>query len=268
MGNEAFEDEDVDSVTQEEAPSGALPLLPLIPVADLPLATPPPPDPPPTAPIDQVSDAAGEDAAALLKLAARYGVGHDDPLWSAVLVLLGSREVAQKTVEAAEKVKSAGKDLTDLIFKQTIRAGDNLTATMSKAATKAAADVVQNLMDGIVKAIRKPFGEGVKAIETVIGAVDSHVEKERAVILSTWRKDLAAAAAREARRRSLVIAAVSWGVILATCGASIAIGAAGMWGGLDIWHKVLPWGLHLVLRPDGTPLCEYWHHALICGVTH
>ena len=268
MGNEAFETDSVNTVNngQEEAPSGALPLL--IPVADLPLATPPPPDPAPTAPIDQVAKDTGEDAAALLKISARYGVTHDDPLWSAILVLLGSRQAAQKTVEAAEKVKSAGKDLTDVIFAQTIKAGGNLTATIDAATAKAATAVVQRLTKGIVAAISKPFGEGVKAIEETIGSVDAHVEKERAVILATWRKDLAAAASREARRRSLVIAAVSWGTILLTCGACITIGAGVTWGVLDMTGHLLPWGYHLLVRPNGTPMCGIFHAADVCGVTH
>ena len=260
MGNEAFEDEDAESTNSgQEEDAVALPLTPTPPLA--PQLAP--------APIDQVATALGDDdAVALLKIASKYGIGHDDPLWSAVLILLGSREAAQQTIEAATKIESAGKDLGATIFRETIAAGGELKETMDEAATKTATVIVQKLTDGIVKAIRKPFGEGVKAIETVIGSVDAHVEKERAVILSTWRKDLAAAAAREARRRSLVIAAVSWGTILATCVACISIGAIGMWGGLDLWHKVLPWGLHLVLRPNGDPMCGVFHGAYVCGVTH
>ena len=262
MGNE------MDSVNQqEEAPSGALPPLPLIPVADLPLAT-PPPDPAPTAPIDQVAEGMGEDAAALLKIAARYGVTHDDPLWSAVLILLGSREAAQNTVEAAEKVKSAGKDLTDVIFAQTIRAGGDLKETIDKATTAAATTAVQRLTKGIIAAVEKPFAQGIKKIESAIGEVDEHAEKERAVILATWRKDLASAAAREARRRSLVIAAVSWGTILLTCAACITIGAGVTWGVLDMTGHLLPWGYHLLVRPNGTPMCGIFHAADVCGVMH
>lgn len=220
------------------------------------------------APIDKVADAMGQDAAAMLKIASKYGVTHDDPLWSAVLVLLGSREAAQQAVEAAEKIESAGKDLGAMIFRETIAAGGDLAATIDKAAAKTATDIVQRLTKGIIAAVEKPFAQGIKKIEEAIGAVDTHTEKERAVILATWRKDLAAAAAREARRRSLVIALVSWGTILATCAACISVGALGMWGGLDIMHEIVPLGLHLIIRPDGTPACGSFHNALVCGVTH
>ena len=242
MGNEAFEDEDIEQekLAQEQ----------------------------PLTPIDQVADAMNEDAVALLKIASKYGIDNNDPLWSAVLVLLGSREAAQQAVEAAAKIESAGQDLGERIFQSTVRAGDNLKNTISDASAASAKVVVQNLTTGIVKAISKPFGDGVKKIEEVIGKVDDHIEKERAVILATWRKDLAAAAAREAQRRSLVIAAVSWGVILATCGVCVAIGAGGMFGALDLMHKIVPWGLHLILQPNGNAACGAFHRAFVCGVTH
>lgn len=257
MGNETFEDDEAGleagEIEQEkEAPSGDLPPSP----------------PAPIAPIDQVVDAAGEDAVALLKIASKYGIDNNDPMWSAVLVLLGSREAAKQTVEAAAKIESAGKDLGERIFDQTMRAGANLKSTISDASTASAKVVVENLTTGIVKAINKPFNDGVKKIETVIGAVDEHVEKEREVILATWRKDLASAAAREARRRSLIIAATSWGTILTTCAVCIVIGAGGTFGILDIMHKIVPWGLHLILQPNGNAACGVFHDALVCGVTH
>lgn len=260
MGNEAFEDEDAESTNSgQEEDAVALPLTPTPPLA--PQLAP--------APIDQVATALGDDdAVALLKIASKYGIGHEDPMWSAVLILLGAKEAAQQAAAAAEKIGSAGKDLGATIFRETIAAGGELKETMDEAATKTATVIVQKLTDGIVKAIRKPFGEGVKAIETVIGSVDAHVEKERAVILSTWRKDLAAAAAREARRKSLVIAAVSWGTILLTCAACITIGAGVTWGVLDMTGHLLPWGYHLLVRPNGTPYCGAFHGAYVCGVTH
>lgn len=243
MGNETFEDEDIEQepLAQEQ----------------------------PITPIDQVVDAAGEDAVALLKIASKYGIDNNDPLWSAVLVLLGSREAARQAVEAAAKIESAGQDLSERIFNQTMRAGNNLKSTISDASAASAKIAVENLTTGIIKAIAKPFGDGVKKIEDVIGMVDAHIEKERAVILSTWRKDLASAAAREAQRRSLVIAAVSWGTILATCAVCIAIGAGGMFGALDILHKIVPWGLHLVVHPNGDASCGTIRgFGLVCGVTH
>ena len=205
---------------------------------------------------------------ALLKIASKYGIDNNDPMWSAVLVLLGSREAARQAVEAAAKIESAGQDLGERIFDQTMRAGNNLKSTISDASAASAKVVVQNLTTGIVKAISKPFGDGVKKIEEVIGKVDDHVEKERATILATWRKDLAAAAAREARRRSLVIAAVSWGTILTTCAVCILIGAGATFGGLDLMHKIVPWGLHLVVHSNGDAACGFFHHAQVCGVTN
>lgn len=228
-----------------------------------------PPSPAPEKAQEIVLDALPREAAQdLLKTVHKFGVREDDPLWIAILAILHANELVTATASAAGRVEAAGQDLGKMIFNQTISAGGELKATMDEAATTTAKAMVQQLTKGIVAAISKPFGEVVKNIEEAIGAVDSHVEKERAVILATWRKDLASAAAREARRRSLVIAAVSWGTILLTCGVCIGIGAAGMWGGLDLWHKVLPWGLHLVLRPNGDPMCGVFHGAYVCGVTH
>ena len=228
-----------------------------------------PPSPAPEKVQEIVLDALPRETAQdLLKTVHKFGVREDDPLWIAILAILHANELVTATADAAGRVETAGHDLGDMIFTQTIKAGGELKANMDEAATTTAKAMVQQLTKGIVAAISKPFGEGVKNIEEAIGAVDSHVEKERAVILATWRKDLASAAAREARRRSLVIAAVSWGTILLTCGVCIGIGAAGMWGGLDLWHKVLPWGIHLVMRPNGTPYCGAFHGAFVCGVTH
>lgn len=215
--------------------------------------------------LDALPRATAQD---LLKTVHKFGVREDDPLWIAILVILHANELVTATASAAGRVETAGKDLGDMIFTQTIKAGGELKANMDEAATTTTKAMVQQLTKGIVAAISKPFGEGVKNIEEAIGAVDSHVEKERAVILATWRKDLASAAAREARRRSLVIAAVSWGTILLTCAACITIGAGVTWGVLDMTGHLLPWGYHLLVRPNGTPYCGAFHGAYVCGVTH
>ena len=218
----------------------------------------------------QALDALPREAAQdLLKTVHRFGVRDDDPLWIAILAILHANELVTATAAAAARVESSAQKLGDMIFTQTVAAGGELKSTMDEAATTTAKAMIQHLTKGIITAIAKPFSEGVKKIETVIGAVDEHVEKERAVILATWRKDLASAAAREARRRSLIIAAVSWGTILTTCAVCIGIGAGGMFGALDILHKIVPWGLHLVVHPNGDASCGTIRgFGRVCGVTH
>lgn len=222
----------------------------------------------PTAQTQALDQLPKETVQDLLKTVHRFGVREDDPLWVAILAILHTDNLVESAQDAATRVETAGANLGKRIFDETVKAGGELKATISEASVVAAQKIVQQLTKGIVAAITKPFGDGVKGIETALGEVDSHIEKERAVILATWRKDLASAAAREARRRSLIIATVSWGTILVTCGVCIVIGAGGMFGALDLMHKIVPWGLHLVLRPSGDAACGVFHDALVCGVTH
>jgi hypothetical protein len=225
--------------------------------------------PPEASPMDRVTDTlSGTDATTLLKIATRYGVTHDDPLWSAVLILLGSQKAAQETLAAAGKIESAGNDLGAKIFAQTARAGDELKMALSSEATRAGSDLVKKITVGLVAAIDKPVTKGVQQIAEAVGGLDAAAQAHRNAILAEWRKDLTSAAASEAAKRSSLAAATSWVTILITCGLFLA-------GGVILTHEyeaynrsLLPTGYSLDILQNGKPNCG-WVPAvrgLVCAV--
>ena len=252
----------------EEAPSGALPPTTET-VTDEPTEEGASTDAPPeTSPMDMVTDTlSGTDATTLLKIANQYGVGHDDPLWSAVLILLGSQKAAKETVEAAAKLETAGTDLGAKIFDQTTKAGNELKTALMDAATKTGTAFVQKITAGIVAAIDKPVTKGVQQITEAAGGLDAAAQAQRAAILAEWRKDLASAAAAEAKRRGSLAAASSWVAVLVTCIIFLA-------GGAVITHEyevysqhLLPSGYTLRYNQNGTPDCgAIGRFGQVCGV--
>ncbi len=237
--------------TAEEAPSGALP---------------PPTET--TAPIDQVTDALdGATATALLKVANKYGVSVDDPLWSAVLILLGSQKAANETMEAAGKIEHAGDALSEKIFTQTVAAGDELKKVLSAEAAKSAQDIVQKLMRGILTAIDKPLTAGVQKIEEASGALDAAAQAQRATILGEWRKDLASAANAEAARRKTFTVAATWTSVLAACIFFVITGAALLHEYEVASNHILPSGYRLIYKTNGHPDCGFIRGiGQVCGV--
>ena len=251
---------------EEEAPSGALP--PSTETTDGSMEGASTDAPPEASPMDRVTDTlSGTDATTLLKIASRYGVTHDDPLWSAVLILLGSQKAAQETLAAAGKIESAGNDLGAKIFAQTVRAGDELKTALSSEATRAGSDLVKKLTVGLVAAIDKPVTVGIRKIEEAVGGLDAAAQAQRAAILAEWRKDLASAAAAEAKRRGSLAAASSWVAVLVTCIIFLA-------GGAVITHEyevysqhLLPSGYTLRYNQNGTPDCgAIGRFGQVCGV--
>ncbi|MDA8191910.1 MAG: hypothetical protein M0Z68_10720 [Gammaproteobacteria bacterium] len=263
-------DDDTPSLHQEvpqdkEAPSGALP-LPMESTDDAPTEA----TPKVIAPIDQVTDAlAGKDATALLKIANQYGVGHDDPLWSAVLILLGVQKAASETIEAAGKVEAAGGTLGQQIFDQTTRAGDELKTVLMDAATKTGGAFVQKLIVAIAQAISKPVDAGVKKIEEAAGGLDASAQKQRDTILATWRKDLTVAAQAEASRRNSLAAATSWIAVLVTC-IVFLVGGAFLTHEYEVYSRsLLPPGYSLLHKTNGQPACgTIPKYGEVCGVRY
>ena len=239
--------------TAEEAPSGALP-IPAESTDDAPTEA----APKAIAPIDQVTDTlAGKDATALLKIANQYGVDHNDPLWSAVLILLGSQKAAAETALAAAKLETAGTDLGAKIFDQTTKAGNELKTVLLDAATKTGTAFVQKITAGIVAAIDKPVTKGVQQITEAAGGLDAAAQAQRAAILAEWRKDLVSAAQAEAAKRSSLAAATSWISVLVTCIVFLV-------GGAVIAHEyeaytshLLPSGYTLDILQNGKPNCGW-----------
>ena len=252
---------------EEEAPSGALP--PSTETTDGPMEGASASTDAPS--IDQVTDALeGKDAAALLKIASRYGVTHDDPLWSAILILLGSQKAAKQTLEAAGKIAVAGDALGEKIFTQTVKAGDDLKKVLSEAAAKSAQDIVQKLMRGILTAIDKPLTAGVQKIEEASGGLDAAAQAQRATIISQWKKDLASAASAEAAKRNSLAAASTWISVLV---AGVIFMIAG--GALTHEYEVasdhlLPSGYTLIHEANGHPDCGSLQgiNGQVCGVRH
>jgi hypothetical protein len=250
---------------EEEAPSGALP--PAVeatqdePAKGAPMEADAPP-------LDQVTDALeGKDAAALLKIASRYGVTPDDPLWSAILILLGSQKAAKETLEAAGKIEVAGDMVGEKIFTQTVKAGDDLKKVLSEAATKSAQEIVQKLMRSILTAIDKPLTAGVQKIEEASGGLDAAAQAQRTAILAEWRKDLTSAAQAEAKRRGSLAAATSWIAVLVTC-VTFLIGGAILTHEYEVYSQhLLPSGYTLRYNQNGTPDCgAIARFGQVCGV--
>ncbi|MHB1752201.1 MAG: hypothetical protein ACYCTF_05820 [Acidiferrobacter sp.] len=244
----------IPEVQNEEAPSGALPLTMESTSTE--------------APIDQVTGLlSGEDATALLKITSKHGVGHDDPLWSAVLVLLGSQKAARETIEAAEKIEAAGGTLGQQIFDQTTRAGDELKTVLIEAAEKTGTTFVQRLITAIAQAISKPVDAGVKKIEEAAGGLDATAQKQRDTILAAWRKDLAAAAQAEAKRRTSLAAASSWLSVTFACIFFVFIGGALVHEYETATDQLLPSGYTLIHKANGTPDCGFIQNfGQVCGV--
>ncbi len=252
----------------EEAPSGALPPA-IEAVTDEP--TEEGASTTDAQPIDQVTDAlSGTDATTLLKIASRYGVAPEDPLWSAVLILLGSQKAASETMEAAGKIEHAGDALSEKIFTQTVAAGDELKKVLSAEAAKSAQDIVQKLMRGILTAIDKPLTAGVQKIEEAAGGLDAAAQAQRAAIISQWKKDLASAASAEAAKRNSLAAASTWISVLVA-------GVIFMIAGGTLVHEyevasdhLLPSGYTLIYEANGHPDCGSLQgiNGQVCGVRH
>ena len=83
-------------------------------------------------PQDLVLDALPKETATdILKTVQRFGVREDDPLWVAILAILHARDLTLSVQDATTRIEDATKGVGEMIFSQTVHAGNDLKALLA-----------------------------------------------------------------------------------------------------------------------------------------
>lgn len=198
--------------------------------------------------IDQVIDKLDKtDAAFLLKLLGRFGIDQNDPLITGIHILLDTKteraaavEAATAAANAAGRIEEVAQGVGDDIYKQTLAAGKDLQSVV----TTALHDEVVRTGKSLLEAINRSTVLGAQKIEKAALGLDEIAKRQQAANVRQWRDDFAAAARLEMKSRYMR----SWSAIAATLLVTLALGAALMFGGLNLSGKIFPWGW----RKNGT----------------
>jgi hypothetical protein len=161
--------------------------------------------PSPPSEMSETFDRMGPDAGALATITGTHGIGPDDPLWSAIQVLLdvraeraGTVAAAGQATAAAARIEAAAHGVGQTIFNQTVRAGDDLKTLLAASIEEKTVEVGK----AVVAVIQHTVGEGAAAIKKAAASLPSAANAQRDDILKEWRAALTTTAAQEVAHRA------------------------------------------------------------------
>ena len=172
-------------------------------------------------PQDLVLDALPKETATdILKTVQRFGVREDDPLWVAILAILHARDLTLSVQDATTRIEDATKGVGEIIFNQTLHAGNDLKALLAAGIEEKTVEVGR----AVVAIIQHSTQEGAKAIAKAAAGLPAAATAQRATILADWQSALATIAtqkiAQQAQRGEwwVIGAAVTFGLVMALTG--------------------------------------------------
>ena len=172
-------------------------------------------------PQDVVLDALPKETATdILKTAQRFGVREDDPLWVAILTILHAHDLTESVQDASTRIEDATKGVGEMIFNQTVRAGDDLKTLLKQALEEKTLEVGRTVVD----VIRYSTNEGAAAIRAAASSLPAAAAAQRDGIIQGWKIDFSSLAAQEAAQRAQrrewwwTGAAVAFGLVMALTG--------------------------------------------------
>ena len=184
-----------------------------------------------------VINAAPAHAGKFAYIAMRYNVKEDDPAWLLALAVLDTSAAAEQAVGAADRIDKSTAGVGDVIYKQTMQAGNELQDVIR---TALAAEVIKT-GKALLQAIKLAADAGAQKIEVAAAGIDDAARAQQTVIVRRMHADFAQAA-RSATKSQY---ARSWLGIALTLLFTLAIGSG---IGIEAQYldgKVLPWGWHV-----------------------
>ena len=185
----------------------------------------------------QAIRAAGDRGPDLAAASVRYGIQEDEPAFGLVTIAVDVDKAAKTASEAADRIEKSMTGVSDAIYAQTIKAGNELQSVIK---TALAAEVIKT-GKSLLQAIKVAADSGAQKIEVAAAGIDDAARAQQAVIVRKMHADFAQAAKSETKARY----ARSWLAIAFTLLLTLGLGAglAVTAGYLD--GKVLPWGWHV-----------------------
>ncbi len=181
----------------------------------------------------------------LIEQAAAMGIHAEaDVAWLLVKSFINAWAGAAAATVAAERIESAAKGVGDLIFNQTVRAGNDLKALV-------AAGVEEKTVEAgsaVVAVINHATQAGAAALKAAAMAIPEAANAQRDSILAEWRQHLASAAAQEAAGRAR---RSEWW--LGGIGLAMMVAGAGLGGWVGRATAPKTW-------PAGAPPAAMWRY--------
>jgi hypothetical protein len=223
-----------DETVAKEAPSGALPQTPEAPTAD---------------PMGEVMGAAGQAAPEIARIATRYGITEGDPAWVLALAVRDACAAGDNAAMAAGRIEDATRGVSETIYNQTLRAGEDLKGLVASGIRETTLDIGKK----IGRAIEIVTQRGADKITSAANDLDQIAHDKIAGMIQEYKGHLAKAARQEAERRSIFTGAVRWGVVASVIFGSLIFGVVNGWLGYRYTHitDLTPSNMRIYRQPNG-----------------
>ena len=192
-------------------------------------------NPPPTSARDAALAAVPADRReAVLRRASDLGIGRaDDVIWSIVAAVVDAHAAASAAGHAATTVEQDTAAIPELIYRGTIKAGEDLRGqitaagdTVGKKFLDAARAQSITLQAGLTSAITEAAERGGAALEKAIIDLDRATLSMRDANIEEWRAAAAVAIRNEVRAGLAGRMAKSWGLVAGSLLFAAVLGAA------------------------------------------
>lgn len=186
-----------------------------------------------------------------------------DATWILLRKIRDGIAAAQASSDAAGRIEVATRGVSQTIYDQTVRAGNDLKSLVSQGIRETTADIGKK----IGTAIDIVTKQGAERISQAAGEVDQVTRDHLAKTVQEYRGYLVQAAASEASRRGSLAAATSWIAVLVTC-VTFLIGGAILVHEYEVYARhLLPPGYSLLYKTNGQPACGFIQSfGQVCGV--
>ena len=170
----------------------------------------------------------------VLRRASDLGIGRaDDVIWSIVAAVVDANAAASAAGHAATKVEQETAAIPDLIYRGTLKAGEDLRGqitaagdTVGKRFLDAARAQSITLQAGLTGAITEAAERGGAALEKASIDLDRAALSQRDAIIAEWQAAAACAIRDEVRAGLAGRMAKSWGLVAGSLLLAAVLGAA------------------------------------------